>query len=297
MDFRAFLDLIRRQRITMIIIVVATVLASSTIYFLQPSEKKLTLLFSTGISKESSSEKSLEAIGSADDFAKTIAGWMRAPTLAELVSEDAGTLVSLSATPQAKQNFLVEVRFDEDNDADNISQTTEQILNTEIEKYNASSKLKFFITLHGKSVANSRENPVKIITVALASGIFLAMMWIILGSCLGRSVSSIAEAEEILKTKAIVVFRNPKNEELNFLKKLVKSVQLPILLGVNVKAEKLRDKLNLGIKILEIPKDVEKINESEMKIIIVKLGKSKSNTLRMLKDVCEDKNVKLIVWN
>ena len=143
MDFPDFLSLVRRQWITVMVVLISAILASTTLFFLQPPGKKLTLLFSVGVSEKSVSEKSFDATKLSDDFAKTMAGWIRGTTLSERVSGISGVNTTLSATPQAKQNFLVEANFGEGSE-NNISQATKQVLNEELEKYNLNSKFKRF---------------------------------------------------------------------------------------------------------------------------------------------------------
>jgi hypothetical protein len=294
MDLQAFASLLRRQYMTVVIVTLATILATTTIFFLQPPVKKLTLLFSVGVAAETDGERNFDATKISDDFAKTVAGWMRSPTLAERVSGIAGGIVALSAAPQAKQNFLVEARFGEDGARD-ITQSIKQVLNDEIEKYNLNSKFKFLTTIHGESLGDSRESLPKALAAAATGGILLAMLGIVLNSYFAGKVNSVREAEKLLKVKAAVIFRNPKKDEVNFLKKLVKKSHQAVLIGADLDVEKLRAKLNLGVKVLEIPKDVEKIGKSETKIVVVKLDKSRSNTLRMLKSVCGE-NLELVIW-
>ncbi len=294
MDFPDFLSLVRRQWITVMVVLISAILASTTLFFLQPPGKKLTLLFSVGVSEKSVSEKSFDATKLSDDFAKTMAGWIRGTTLSERVSGISGVNTTLSATPQAKQNFLVEANFGEGSE-NNISQATKQVLNEELEKYNLNSKFKFFTTLHGESISITGGSLEKTLAAATVGGILLAMICIVLNSYFGGKINSVREAERLLRIKAAVVFRNPKNEEVNFLKKLIKKSHHAVLIGANIKTEKLREKLNLGIKALDIPKDAEKIGKGELKIVVVKLGKSKVNTLRMLKPVYEE-NIKLVIW-
>ncbi|MFH1546077.1 MAG: hypothetical protein ABIE14_01740, partial [Patescibacteria group bacterium] len=101
--------------------------------------------------------------------------------------------------------------------------------------------------------------------------------------------------EKILKTRAAVIFRNPKKEDVNFLKKLVKKSKHAVLAGADVSVAKLREKLNLGIKAVELPRDAEKIGKDEIKIVVVKLDKTRVNTLRMLRAISEEK-IKLVIW-
>ena len=295
MDLRAFAGLIRRQWMTVMVVVTAAVLATTTIFFLQPPVKKLTLLFSVGVAAETDGERNFDATKISDDFAKTVAGWMRSPTLAERVSGIAGGVVVLSAAPQAKQNFLVEARFSKDGARD-VTQSIKQVLNDEIEKYNLNSKFKFLTTIHGESLGDSRESLPKALAAAVIGGILLAVFGIVLSSYFAGKVSSVREAEQLLKVKAAVIFHNPKQDEVNFLKKLVKKSHQAILIGADFDVEKLRAKLNLGVKVLEIPKDAEKIGKSETKIVVVKLDQSRSNTLRMLKSICGE-NLELVIWS
>ncbi len=296
MDFQSFLSLIGRQWLTIFLIVVVTTLAATAVYFLQPPEEKLTLLFSAGVSEESMSERSFDTTKLADDFAKTVAGWLRSPTLAEKVSGISGTLVTLSASPQAKQNFLLEAKYSENSKRDIVSAATKQVLSDEIEKYNLRSKFKFFTTLHGESSSISRGNSAETLIAAATGGILLAIGWIILSSYFGGKVNSVRETEKILKTKTVVIFRNSKKDEINFLKKLVKKTKHAVLAGADVDVTKLRKELNLGIKAVELPQDAEKIGDNETKIVVVKLDKTRANTLRMLRAIYDEK-IKLVIWS
>lgn len=295
MNVQIFFDLLRRQWITLIIIVLATTFAASTLFYFQPTQEKITLLFSVGVDETSVSEKSFDATKLSDDFAKTISGWMRSPTMAERVSGISGVPVGLSASGQAKQNFLVEVSYAEGN-SDTITAATKQVITDEIQKYNAKSKFKFFTTTHGESLGTSGGDYKKTIVAAGAGGLLLAILWITLSAYLGGRVISTYEAERLLKTKATIVFRGVKKGELAFLKKITKKANNAVLIGTDTNVEKLREKLGINIKTAELPRDAGKISKNETKIVVVKIGTSKANTLRMLRAVFEDK-IKLIVWS
>jgi hypothetical protein len=295
MDFQAFLGLLRRQWITLAVIVFATTFAASAIFFLQPPEEKLTLLFSVGVTEGSASEKGFDATKAADDFAKTVAGWLRSPTLAGRVSGISGTPVRLAALPQAKQNFLVEASFGEGS-SDTISVATKKVLGEEIDKYNTNSKFKFFTTTHGESTSNSRGHLPKTLAAAAVGGALLAIAWIVLVSSFSGRVSSIREVEKILKVKAAVVFQNPKKHETAFLKKLAKKTNHAVLIGADISVAKLREKLQLNMKTAELPNDADKLGKNESKIVVVKLDTTKANTLRMLRAVFEEK-IKLVIWS
>ncbi len=296
MDFKAFLSLLVRQWLVVLAVVVATVSAAVAMYFLQPPEQKITFLYSTGVAEDSVSEKGFDATKLADDFSKTIAGWLRSPTLAEKVSGISGTPVNLSASPQAKQNFLVEATYGEKSGKNLVSAATKQVLSEEIDKYNANSKFKFFTTIHGESNSDSRGDLPKTLVAAIAGGALIAIGWIVLSSYFGGRVNSVREAERLLKTKSAVIFQNPAKMEVNFLKKLAKRESHAVLLGADISVEKLREKLNLGIHAAELPRDAEKIGKNETKIVVVKLDKTRANTLRMLRAIFDDK-IKLVIWS
>jgi capsular polysaccharide biosynthesis protein len=296
MDFQTFIQLLRRQWITVIIITVATLFATSSIYFLQTPVEKITLLFTVGVSEDSATEKTFDATKLSDDFAKTISGWTQSPTFSERISKIAGTNVQASATTQSKQNFLLELTYANTNANDSnqnfISEATKQVIDTEIQKYNTQSKFKFFTTLHGESLSNVRKNLKKTIIAATGGGFLIAIFWLIVNAYFSGKVNSFHEAEKILKTKAILTLCNFTQTEIDFLKKIIKQYDNPILIGIDFDSAKIGEKLNL--KSLQIPNDVDKFNKNEVKILIVKLDKSKIDTLHMLHAIC-DENVKLIV--
>lgn len=290
MDFLDFANFLRRKWLVIFIITLAATLATTTIYFLQPPREKLTLLFSVGVKTESEVEKSFDFTKAADDFADTIVGWTRSPTLAERVSGIAGTPTALTGATQATQNFLVEATF-LTNEGEFVAAATKQILTEEVAKYDAESKFKFFMTLHGESTNNARGNFAKTIAAAIFGGIVLAIAWLVLAANFGGRVNSTREAERLLRTRASVIFRNPKKVEANFLKKLAKKSNNSILIGANFDAKK----LGLELKTLELPRDAEKIGKNDIKIVVVRLDETHINTLRMIRALGGEK-IELAVW-
>ncbi|MFH0834079.1 MAG: hypothetical protein V2A63_01670 [Patescibacteria group bacterium] len=290
MDFLDFANFLRRKWLVILVVTLATTLAAGTVYFLQPPTEKLTLLFSVGVQDNSEVEKSFDFTKASDDFADTIAGWLRSPTLAERVSGVAGTPVGLTGQAQATENFLVEATFFQ-NDGGLVAAAVKQVLSEELAKYNAQSKFKFFTTIHGESTSDARGDPVKTIAAAIFGGIVLASIWLVLAATFGGRVNSIRETERILRTRASVIFRKAKSEETNFLKKLAKKSGNSILVGADCDPRK----LELELKSLELPQDVEKIGKHEMKIVIVKLDETRVDTLRMIRALAEEK-IELAIW-
>ena len=160
----------------------------------------------------------------------------------------------------------------------------------------SSRKFKFFTTVHGETISSTNNNLPKTLSAAGFGGILLGIAWLILLAYFGGRVNSIREAERVLKTKAAVIFRNLEKAEINFLKKLAKNSNQVVLVGADVSVAKLREKLNLNTKTVELPRDAEKIGRNETKIVVVKLDQTRVNTLRMLRAVFEEK-IKLVVWN
>ncbi|MFH0776641.1 MAG: hypothetical protein V1936_03455 [Patescibacteria group bacterium] len=294
MDFNDFADLLRRRWLVILIITLAATIAAGTVYFLQPPRDKLTLLFSVGVKAESPVEQGFDFTKASDDFANSVAGWLRSPTLAERISGLAGTPVALGGETQAKQNFLVEATFLQAN-GELVSAAVKQILAEELEKYDADSKFKFFMSQHGESVSDARSSLAKTLSAAAFGGILLGIAWLILAAALGGQINSVREAEEILGSKAIVIFRNPKKDEAHFLKKLAKKGGGVQLVGIDFDIAKLRAKLDLELKTLELPRDAEKIGRNETKIVVVRLDESRVNTLRMLRALAEEK-IELVIW-
>lgn len=290
MDFLDFANFLRRQWLVIFAITLTTTLAATTFYFLQPPSEKLTLLFSVGVKTESEVEKSFDFTKAADDFADTITGWLRSPTLAERVSGIAGTPVGLTGEAQAKQNFLVEASFLA-NASELVAAATKQILAEEVAKYNAESKFKFFTTLHGESQNDARSGLVKSLAAAVFGGILLAITWLILSANFGGRVNSTREAERILRTRAAVIFHNPKKDEASFLKKLAKKSNNSVIIGADFDAKKLK----LDLKTFELPRDAEKLTKNETKIVVVKLDETRVNTLRMIRALSEEK-IALAIW-
>lgn len=296
MDFLEFLSFARRQFVFVLMIILATIVSASAIYFLQKPVEKTTLLFSVGVDESSVSEKSFDATKLADDFADTISGWLRSSTFAERVSGVAGESVVIDGSVQSTQNFLVELIFDSRNKKDVVIAATRQILDEELAKYNSKSKYKFFMTLHGESSVDSLLSPIKIFSAAIFSALFLVFVLLVLFAYFSGRVNSLREAERILKMRAGVIFHSPKNVEVNFLKALVKKSGQAVLIGLDFNPKKLVDKLNLNLKFLELPCDLGKLGKNETKIVIVRLDISRANSLRMLRSLVREEKIQLVVW-
>lgn len=290
MDLLDFANFLRRQWLTIFLITLVTALAATTISFLQPPSEKLTLLFSVGVKSDSEVERSFDATKLSDDFADTVSGWLRSPTLSERVSGISGTSVALSGAAQAKQNFIVEATFLAES-GELVPAAVKQILAEEVAKYNTESRFKFFTTLHGESRSNPHGNLPKTLAAAIFGGILLSILWLILLASFGGRVSSIREAEKVLRTRAAVIFHSPQKAEANFLKKLAKKTNGTTLLGADFDVKK----LGLDLKTLELPREAEKIAKSDAKIVVVKLDKTRINTLRMIRSLGGEK-VELAIW-
>lgn len=297
MDLPAFVSLLRRNWITIGIIMLATLLASGIIGVLQPPAEKTTLLYSTGIATDSSLERGTETTKLADDFARTVTGWTRSPTFSEKVSGISGTVVDVSGVPQTKQNFLVTLTYASPENADRITAAAKQVFDDELTKYNESSKLKFFITLHGESRSDDRASLVMTSLAALISGALLAIAWIILHAYFGERVSSISEAECILRQSASVTFRNLESLDLKFLGALLKKTGgQTILVGADLNLKILTEKLGGGIHTARVPKEANKLAKNDAKaIVVVRLDHTRASTLRQLQAIM-DKEIKLAVW-
>ncbi|MFH1375362.1 MAG: hypothetical protein ABIH35_01690 [Patescibacteria group bacterium] len=297
MDLPAFLSLLRRNWITICIVMLATLLASSVIYILQPPAEKTTLLYSAGIAADSSLERGTETTKLADDFARTITGWTRSSTFSEKVSGISGTVVNVSGVPQAKQNFLITLAYASPENADRITAAAKQVFADELAKYNENSKLKFFITLHGESRAPDRASLGVTSLAALVGGALLAIAWIILHAYFGERVNSISEAEKILRQSTSVTFRNLESPDLKFLGALLKKTGgNAILVGADVNLKILVEKLGGGIHTARVPKEANALTKNDAKpIIVVRLDHTRASTLRQLQALM-DKEIKLAVW-
>ena len=296
MDFLEFLNFARRQFALVATIVLATVIAASAIYFLQKPVEKTTLLFSVGVDESSVSEKSFDATKLADDFADTIAGWLRSPTFGERVSGVAGESVAAGGAAQSTQNFLVELSFADASKKDVVVAATRQILDSELEKYDAKSKYKFFTTLHGESSASSLRSPGKIFAAAIFAAFVLAAILLVFSAYFGGRIHSVREAERIAKMRAAVIFSSPKKDDANFLRLLAKKSGNSVLVGLDFDPKKLATKLNLNLKSVEIPRALDKLSKNETKIVVARLDISRANSLRMLRSLAGDEKIQLVIW-
>jgi len=297
MDLLDFLNLIRRKWASVFIIVSAVILATGAIYFVQLPHAQTILLYSVGVSDKTDSEKSFDATKLADDFAHTIAGWMRSPTFSEKISDIAKIPTDVVGTSQAKQNFLVELFYDNPESADRITAATRQVITEEIKKYNSNSKFKFFTTLHGESHILKFPNLKFATAVALIGGLLLAAMWIALQSYFSGRVNSIGEAEKLLGTPAIATFRRPSKKEIQFLKALLKKLgNHTHIAGADINIKKLATKLEATHKIISLPKESLTLVKNEGRfILIVRLDYTRTSTLRQIRALIDNK-IPFAVW-
>ncbi|MDD3067002.1 MAG: hypothetical protein PHO48_04210 [Candidatus Gracilibacteria bacterium] len=297
MDFSGFLRMLLRQKITLGAIVIAAMLASATVAILQPPSYQTTLLYSTGIGSETQITDGFDATKLADDFANTISGWLRSLDFTKRLSELANTPVSISGETQAKQNFLVNLSYTDNEATSRISELATRMLKEEIAKYNANSKFKFLATLHGETNAVSKPNLILTIAAAGLGGLLLGVGWILLMNLLGGRVASIEEAEKLLGVTAAVSFTSSRSNEINFLEALLKKLgSSAYLMGADVKIEKITKQLKSNYKAAKLPEEANLLVKSEAKpIIVVKLDASKIATLRQIQALAE-KELHLVVW-
>lgn len=296
MDLFAFLKLLHRQWTTIVLITLATLIAAFFVNSLQPPKFKSTLLYSAGISHETNSEKSFDVTKVADDFAQTVTGWMRSPTFSERVSSLSETSVSASATTQAKQNFLIELFYQDEEGKDKIIAATKQTLEEELKKYNQESKFKFFLTLHGNSSSVTKKSLFFVMSAAALGGLLLSLAWIILSSYLKGSVTSIEEAEKILGTKAAIILNGPSKNKLEPLKILLKRLgHQTLLIVADTKGKQLKKELS-DFKTIYLPEDIAKLMKNDNKaIVLVRLDETLTSTLRQTASL-SGKELKLAIY-
>jgi capsular polysaccharide biosynthesis protein len=297
MDFSGFLRMMLRQKLIIAVVVIAAMIASATVAFLQPVSYQTTLLYSTGIANETQLTEGFDATKLADDFANTISGWLRSPDFTRRLSELANTAVSISGETQAKQNFLVNLNYGDNEATSRISALAQRMLQEEIAKYNQPSKLKFVATLHGETNAAKQANLFLTLMAAALGGLLLAIGWILIANLLGGRVTSLEEAEKLLGINAAVKISYVNSEEINFLEALVKKIgSNATLLGADIKLDKLIKKLKNNPKNGSLPNEASLLVKSEARpIIVVKLDTTKISTLGQIKAIAE-KDLHLVVW-
>jgi capsular polysaccharide biosynthesis protein len=298
MDFYTLLALFRRQKLTIIVITLATIVAATVTYFVQPVTQIGTLLFSVGVAESSQIEQGIDATKLADDFAHTVSGWTRSPTFSEKVGALAESQVTVTSEVQAKQNLLVFLHYKESKTADRAVVAVKQVFEEEMSKYNTRSKFKFFLSSHGESQTDTKVSLGSAIAVALALGIFLSLLWITIQAHLGGKISSQEEAEKILGVAATAFLHKPEKDEFKFLDVILKKIGSQVLLvGIDANLEKIEHKLRAGTKTFTLPKDAEILGKSHPTVVaVVKLDTSRATTLQELRSAV-DGEIKLIVWS
>ncbi len=297
MDLRDLFALWRRQWLTLTIITLAVVVATTVLMLQQPPRWQTTLLYSVGISATDGANNDFDLTRVGDDFARTVAGWWRSPALSERISNLAGTTVSATANPQAKQNFLLNFTFTDETAADQVQAATEQVLGEELTRYNAESKYQFFATLHGATTGVTNPELITLIPTALLGGLLLAAGWILFFAYFGGRVSSAAEAEAILETTVSLTFRKANDPALSFLDVLLAKLgKHAVLAGADVSVKKLEGKLGTRVATAEIPKEASVFSREHLAlVVVVRLDQTRLNTLRQIRAATDGK-IQLVIW-
>ncbi len=297
MDLRDLLALLYRQWLTLTAITLAVVIATVTITLQQPEQQQITLLYSVGISETDSANNSFDLTKIGDDFAKTVAGWWRSPALSDRISSLSSEVVVASATPQAKQNFLLELNFTDSTNAEKIQTAAIKVLNEELARYNTQSKYSFFVTLHGATTISKDTTIVTLILAALLGGLLLAVGWILLYAYFGGRISSAYEAEQILDTTAALTFHKVNDPALAFLDVLLMKIgRHAVLAGADVSVKKIEAKLGTRTTTAEIPREAAVFSREHLAlIVVVRLDTTRLATLRQIRAATDGK-IQLIIW-
>lgn len=297
MNLQEFFAFVRRQYLIVLLIVVTTIIATGAIASQQPPRYQTTLLYAVSVKGSEGTERSFDITKVADDFARTVTGWTKSATLGEKISALSEADVTISATPQAKQNFLVFLSFADQNSADRITVAADQSLQDEVRKYNSASENQFALTRHGETNASALPNLITVLVAAGIGGWILALSWLALQSYMGERATSIREAEQILRTQVAVTFRKSTDPEIAFLDVLLgKLGKHVVLAGIDTDVKKIAEKLGEKVAMAKLPDDSATLGRGELAlVVIVKLDTSRLSTLRQVRALV-DGEIKLVVW-
>jgi capsular polysaccharide biosynthesis protein len=297
MDLREFCALLRRQWLTLFVIIFVTMAATTVIYLQLPANQKTTLLYSVGLSATDAAKNDFDLTRTGDDFARTISGWFRSPNLSTKIGALVESEVAASSNPQAKQNFLVELSFTDAALTDRVSAAAKQVLSEEIARYNAASKYQFFASLHGETTGETRPSLPLGLATALLSGLILATAWIVMWNYFAGRIGSVSEAEQLLGSHAAIQFRSPSDPELAFLDTLLARLgKHAVLAGADVNPKPIADKLGIKPTTAELPKEAAVFGREHLALaVIVRLDETRASTLRQIRAATDGK-IKLIIW-
>ena len=292
MLFSEFIALLLRQKILIITITIAAVIAALTVQSITPVHFQTSQLYAISI-RETETTNAYDLTKVADDFSQTLSGWAKTPTLADSIKQKTGSTVQVSGNTQTKQNFLLTITHDEPKKAAELATSATEALQKIIERYNAASKYKFAITLAGETTTASVKNNALVAGAAGIAGLTFGIAWALLSALLGGRVSTTTMAEEILGITAAVTFYRLKSKNLHFLDTLLKKNKRAVLVGMDFDVSSLSSKLEGKPTTARIPEDVSTLEGTP--VLVVRLDITKVATLRAFRSIW-DGEMKLVIW-
>ena len=270
-----------------------TVLAAGLISAVVPERYQTTLLFSVGVTEESLLENGFSVTQVANDFGKTLVGWTRSLDFGARFAELAE--VAVSGRAQAQQNFLLSLVAAEQGQLEAARKAATQVLAEEVEKYNARSLVKFFLSEHGRSERVLKPDFRLVLVASLVGGglvaILLTFGWNYVRGC----ISSRREVEEILGVPAAFTLGSLRRAEVIFLQTFLKRFKPRnlVLLTADFALPKLASKL--GVKLLNFPQEAEGLlHQAGELVVLAKVDCTRVSTLEKIRELAP-KPVRLIV--
>jgi len=226
-------------------------------YLINKQESSFHAIVFTSIANQSDSSTQENEQASAY-FAETIVGWFRNPVFLEKIYTKGKTQGSLSSHKQERQNLVIEIDAASEEKSKILANTTLNILENEIEKFNQDTKNNYQLLNLG---ITTYQNPLKNTVFILAAliGIFLITFFSILGiEAIQGKISLPLQVQNIFKKQTYLNF-NPNNEnDLQHMATLCLNSKKPILFaGIDF------DHSDLTVKI------AIKSNELEENLILI----------------------------
>jgi len=292
MNLIELIALLRRKWLVFVIVVIATLIAAIVFVGLQQPTVHITQLYSVAL-RNSPTTNSFDVTRVNDDFARSIAGWLQSPSLGAKIGELSGASVDISGAAQAKQNLLVELRIADPADIDAVATAANNILQQEVEAYNATSTYIFTLEKRTQDVATSNRGLPETLAAALLGGMLLSVTWILAASYFGGRVSSTHEAEELLGVSAASIFHSPTDPARAFFAELVKKNNQ--LASADSSIEQVIKQLDGNQKNSELPVDIGRIAHDKDLLLVVRLDHTRVSTLRQLRAM-HSGTITLAIW-
>lgn len=286
MTFLDYLKLIQRHWLPgLLLTAVVALSAAGLVQWKNNRPYETTVFLSIGSAEKGSLNNPAniyENVQAADQFSETVQGWFKNPDFEKGIQLIGSS--EISARKQEKQNIVVTFSSESDELAQEMSNRLHAELQSEIEKYNASTGSKFILAIYEVDYDQKTLSLLLFLLIGILGGAVVASFALYGYEYLFQKISSPSQAAELLQKQPIERLSSQKTNKLHFLStylhKTDKNIQL---IGVGAEINKLTDALkhfHNKIEGVNFPEESQKIKSHDRHVVACVLGKSTLEDLR-----------------